>query len=274
MSVPYLRTRQAIKNFVYRVGYVKFTLYAGHENTGGKMIHTQKDEDFSVDATWEMLESIFQEHDWQGDFYLFLTESKNGTGGGRQEKIRLNGTGENPTSGAASVAGLAGFVQIDQVAGIVEAALMKKENEELKAKIANGLQPIYGQNRLWDFIEKVIDEKDNDHPIVQGIADIGKGIKFLMFKMANGGRSESFNADIQDTKEAPKGANTEGGKKYEFGKMHSVFQHIEKLFPDNQPQDVCVALIKQLYGFGEAEREYFISELKKTMSDNGTKQDS
>jgi hypothetical protein len=268
-SYPLLKTRKAVENFFYRTGYVKFTLYAGHENTPSKSLHTSKDEELSQDAAWEILENILKDHDWKGDYFLFMTDSKNGTGGGKQERIRLDGTGENATNGGASVAGVAGFVQIDQVQGMIKAALMEKENQELKAQIAGGLRPQYESNRLWDFVEKVIEEKDNDHPIVQGIADIGKGLKYWMFKAANGGRSESMgNPDIKDDKTAQ---NTEGGKKWQFGKMKSVFDHIEKLFPDDEPQDVCVALIKQLYNFKEEERAFFIDELKKTMSETAKK---
>jgi hypothetical protein len=242
MNQPIIYSYEALKGWFESNKRTKFTLYAGHSNEAKHAIFSQDSDELSLEKSWEVLDKYLDYYLYTGDFYLHVTSSKNGTGGGKNTPIRLSGKFKEQQN--AGIAGIAGMVTLESVQGLIENALMKKENEELKQRIAEGLKPQSG-GRFWDLIDRAMEEEGTGKDVItglgEGIKEIGSGVKHLLMNVKLNNAQPKPKA--LNTPQKPK--NTEGGKKrYGVDKMYQVFSETENIFPDTEPQEVHGAIIK------------------------------
>lgn len=276
MDTPILRSRKALKNWFYNNDMVKWTLYATHYNEAKNRVAFQTDEAFDIDKSWNRLDESLKDYDYMGDFYLFVTKSKDGTGGGFQTRLSLSGIDSNGATGGGAINGLsmAGMVSMEQVQGLIEGAMLRKENEELKQRIAQGLKPESG-GRFWDLIDRAIEDegggKEMVSGLVEGFKEIGTGVKYALMNIsAKGGEGVKQLPPAKPKKQGEKPQNTEGGKKYKVDKMFGVFSQTEEIFPDAEPQEVHAALIEFFSTLGEVEQDFMKKRLTKFMNGQNT----
>lgn len=270
MEIPILKTRTALKNWFYNNDMVKWTLYATHYNDAKNRITTQTDESLDIDKSFDRLDKVFKDYDYYGDYYLFVTKAKDGTGGGFQTRLRFageNGNGQN--NAAVNGVNIGGLVSMEQVQGLIEGALLRKENEDLKRQIAAGLKPQSG-GRFWDLVDRALEDEGSGKEVIsglgEGIKEIGTGVKYLFMNMASKNTDTAkLTKPKQQTAKTP---TTEGGRKYKVDKMFSVFSQTENIFPEHEPQEVHAAIIEYFNTLGEVERGFMVKQFENFLKEN------
>ena len=253
MANGVIKTVDGVKDWFYLNGYKSFTLYRGHSNESSKRIVSFQGD--SMEQAWVKCETALSWYGNKGDFYLFVTDSKNGTGGGMQTPIELYGSSNGGNDGAQINGVQSGYISIREAEMMRDNALMQARMEGLEARItglANG-----GGSRELTGLEKVMEDVLKDEgsgkEVAIGIRDFLRGAGHGVGKLA---------AKVTDTPEqTPKRTqklqqteketgNTEGSEKpkpkYDGRKIVAkggIFDQTKEFFKEDEPQDVLAALI-------------------------------
>lgn len=269
MNHPILQTFQAVKGWFFDNKRAKFTLYATHSNDAKHSLLSQESDEMTLLESWNLLEKFLDYYLWTGDFYLYVTSSKNMTGGGKNTLIRLWGkyeappntkqNNENAAINGTNAASINGFVSKDEIKGLLEegiaVAMLRRDNDELRATIAAGLSPTNG---LFAALE---------HPTIKGlIEDISEVWKYQ--KINQNGVKTAEKQPRNTEKQPKRSANTEGEKEYKLDKMFSVFQKTETLFSGHEPQDVHAALFQVLDNAPKMYRDTIFQSIEQQLKNN------
>jgi len=267
-EVPIIRSMAAVKAWFFAQDSAKFTLYAGYGKVQGESMRSTKDEKIEqTDLAWKELENCLSWCNFKGSFTLMVTQSKNGTGGGKTCKIALKG---DNTEGAAIGSLGQGFLTEEQFDRRLQDALHRERQErkiqDLEAQV-QGLVNGGGEKQgFWERMAEKALENDQNGEAINGIADslreIGTGIKYMLMTKAGGGRRpERQSARASREKKTDKEPeNTEGGNEYDGNEILEMFEATENLIPDCDPLAVHKAMIKMFSEMSEGEREFLINE--------------
>lgn len=261
---PVIRSMDALREWFFSNGHTKFNLYSGY-NKDNSIRSTAKDDLQDTAQAWDELQKALGWHNYKGSYTLLVTDSKNGTGGGKTVRLALKG--EDSSTSGASIAGLAqmnGFVSLEQVQQMIKADRQEREIEDLKAQI-NGLvnakpEKMSAFERLLD---RAIEDEGSGNEAIKGLADgvrsIGEGLKFFLMKQADKNTPPPPPRPPRQEKE--KAANTEG-EEYSGDDILAMFDRTEELIPDADPLKVHNAVIDLFNEMDAGTKAFMIDKLK------------
>ena len=181
MTTPIIKDKDLLLDWFRSNQMVKFTLYRGHVNDSKHRLYNQDDDKYSMEEAVARLDTLLKMYDDRGDFYLFVTEAKNGTGGGFQTLVSLYGVGNNGSNNSINGTGSVpnGYVGLESVNTIVENAVLKLQLQQLQDQV-NGLQNTPSKElSAWENMMKdVLQDEGSGKEIAIGLRDMFRGFGF------------------------------------------------------------------------------------------------
>ncbi len=248
MALPTLRTKEAVLDWFEGNGYSKFTLYRTHTNSATNRIYNQSEE-MTLEQAKAKLDTVLGWYDNKGDFYLFVTDSKNGTGGGYQTLVSIDKS-SNSNNNVNGINGIPeGYLSASQVQGMIENTMLKMQLQQMQEKIS-GLESGGGGRQLsaWEnMMEGVLQDEGSGKEIAVGLRDMFRGFGMAAHKVAGGVFEGKGGAKRLPTGRATeKAKNTEGvkleQKDMDGRKLMVLFPKMKNEFPDAAPQNLIAAI--------------------------------
>ncbi len=253
MTTPIIKSKDSVLDWFETNGFSKFTLYRGHTNDAKNRVFCQDDANWSMEQSKGKLDTLFNWYDNKGDFYLFVTDSKTGTGGGFQTLISLYGSAGAGGGQSAAINGIpAGYVGVESVQTMIENAVLKLQLSQMQEQIS-GLQSNPGRDmsKLEGIMEKVLEDEGSGKEIAIGIRDMMRGFGMAGSKIAGNLMTRTPNPAGEQINPQPrrvvtKSKNTEGvalkEKDMDGRKFAVLFPQVKAEFPDASPQNVFAAI--------------------------------
>lgn len=259
---PVIRSMDALREWFFSNGHTKFNLYSGY-NKDNSIRSTAKDDLQDAAQAWDELQKALGWHNYKGSYTLLVTDSKNGTGGGKTVRLALRG--EDSTS-VASIAGLAqinGMMTREQVEQMIQADRQAREIEDLKAQIAGLANAKPAKMGAFErLLDRAIEDEGSGNEAIKGLADgvrsIGEGLKFFLMKQADKGAQPPPPRPPRPEK----AADTEGGEDYNGEDILKMFDRTEELIPDADPLKVHNAVIDLFNEMDAGTKAFMIDKLK------------
>jgi len=276
MTTPIIKDKSSLLDWFETNGMTKFTLYRGHNNDAKNRLFCQDDGNWSMEQSKAKLDTLLGWYNNTGDFYLFVTESKTGTGGGFQTLVSLYGNGAG--AGGAAVNGIngipSGYVSMETVQTMMENLKLQLKVDQMQEQIT-GLQQSPGRelSKIEGIMEKVLEDEGSGKEIAIGIRDMFRGLGMAGSKIAgnmmNGREASPSNSPKpkpQRNREQPQptegGAATMQQKDMDGRKFTYLFPQVKQEFPNAAPQNVFAAI----WDFYQNSDDFVKAQLKETLT--------